>query len=443
MRSKQMKTRLLFPPLLAFLSGLFVIPIFAAPQAAPQEIVVEGKVCDNAGSPISGASVQLETESGKAIASTVTDSSGNFRLKMPTDAKVRIHVRQQGFSDNAVTYDNTKMQIILKKSAASNGMEFSDSPNFTVAGVTDWSNVGLHGSDVNVKTSEALTKEATGLKSSSGSAPRDSEADAHRILGDEKEESGDPLDAAHEYELAVKLDASEQNYFSWGAELLLHRAGVAAVEVLSKGATLHATSQRMIEALGAAFYANGQYTEATQQMCRAAELNPDDPEPYLFLGRIEAGAKDTFSCSEEALRRFVSEQPKNADGNFYYGLVLLKNAQRSQREADFQRATSAFRNALASRPSFGEVYVQLGLLYNARGQKDAAFREFQNAVRVAPHLPEAHYQLSLASRRAGDTARADEEMKKYEGLHSAEEAALDKQRKEMKQFVTILQQSPK
>jgi tetratricopeptide (TPR) repeat protein len=385
--------------------------------------------------------VQLETESGKAVASTVTDSSGNFRLKMPTDAKVRIHVRQQGFSDNAVTYDNTKMQIILKKSAASNGMEFSDSPNFTVAGVTDWSNVGLHGSDVNVKTSEALTKEATGLKSSSGSAPGDSEADAHRILGDEKEESGDPLDAEHEYELAVKLDPSEQNYFSWGAELLLHRAGVAAVEVLSKGAALHAASQRMIEALGAAFYANGQYTEATQQMCRAAELNPDDPEPYLFLGRIEAGAKDTFSCSEEALRRFVSGQPKNSDGNFYYGLVLLKNAQRSQREADFQRAASAFRSALASRPSFGEVYVQLGLLYNARGQKDAALREFQNAVRVAPHLPEAHYQLSLASRRAGDTARADEEMKKYETLHSAEEAALDKQRKEMKQFVTILQQS--
>jgi len=436
-----MKTRLLLPPLLAFLSGLFVIPTFGAPQAAPQEIVVEGKVCDNAGSPISGAGVQLETESGKAIASTVTDSSGNFRLKMPTDAKVRIHVRQQGFRDNAVTYDNTKMQIILKKSAASNGMEFSDSPNFTVAGVTDWSNVGLHGSDVNVKTSEALTKEATGLKSSSGSAPGDSEADAHRILGDEKEESGDPLDAEHEYELAVKLDPSEQNYFSWGAELLLHRAGVAAVEVLSKGAALHAASQRMIEALGAAFYANGQYTEATQQMCRAAELNPDDPEPYLFLGRIEAGAKDTFSCSEEALRRFVSGQPKNSDGNFYYGLVLLKNAQRSQREADFQRAASAFRNALASRPSFGEVYVQLGLLYNARGQRDAALREFQNAVRVAPHLPEAHYQLSLASRRAGDTAKADEEMKKYEGLHSAEEAALDKQRKEMKQFVTILQQS--
>jgi tetratricopeptide (TPR) repeat protein len=274
-----------------------------------------------------------------------------------------------------------------------------------------------------------------------GPVSGNSEADAHRALGDEKEESGDPVVAEREYELAVKLDPSEQNYFSWGAELLLHRAGIAAVEVLTRGAALHAKSQRMIEALGAAFYANGQYAEAARQMCHAAELNPDDPEPYLFLGRIEAGARDTFPCSEDALRRFVSEQPKNSDANFYYGLVLLKNARRSQHEADFQRAESAFQKALASRPSFGEVYVQLGLLYNARGQKDGALGEFQKAVRVAPQLTDAHYQLSLAYRRTGETAKADEEMTKYEELHRAEEAALEQERREMKQFVTILQQS--
>jgi len=56
-------------------------------------------------------------------------------------------------------------------------------------------------------------------------------------------------------------------------------------------------------------------------------------------------------------------------------------------------------------------------------------------------LAEAHYQLSLAYRRAGETAKADQEIKKYEDLHRSEEAALEKERKEMKQFVTVLQQS--
>jgi len=426
---------------LLFLSGV-------SAQDHSSQIMLRGKVTDQSGAEVPDAVILFDPDSGPPRVSVKAGGQGTFECRIDNTKKHLLQISRQGFKTKTVVISagytaNEVLNVVLEVGSGNlvYDMQFSDSPNFTVAGVTDWSNVGLHGSDVNVKTSEALTKDAAALKSSNASARGNSEADTHRLLGDEKEENGDPVAAEREYELSAKLDPSEQNYFSWGAELLLHRAGVAAVEVLTKGVTLHATSQRMIEALGAAFYANGQYTEATQQMCRAAELNPDDPEPYLFLGRIEAGAKDTFPCSEGALHRFVTGQLKNADANFYYGLVLLKNAQRSQREADFERAVSAFQNALASRPSFGEVYVQLGLLYNARGQRDAALREFQNAVRVAPHLPDAHYQLSLASRRAGNTAKADEEMKKYEGLHTAEEAALEKQRKEMKQFVTILQQS--
>ncbi|HLK02819.1 MAG TPA: carboxypeptidase regulatory-like domain-containing protein [Candidatus Acidoferrum sp.] len=429
---------------------------FASAQTSSSQIQIRGTVTDPVGACIPNATITLDPDSEKSFPPVNTNQDGSFELQAEAGKNHVLRVAYRGFKTRNIEIparysQRDSLQIALEVAVIRDGIDqpggkipdvqFSDSPNFTVAGVTDWSNVGLHGSDVNVKTSEALTKDAAALKSSSGSAPANSEADAHRKLGDEKEESGDPVAAEHEYELAAKLDPSEQNYFSWGAELLLHRAGAPAVEVLTKGVALHAKSQRMIEALGAALYANGQYPEAALQMCRAADLNPDDPEPYLFLGRIEASAKDTHPCSEDALRRFVSEQPKNADANFYYGMVLLKNARRSQREADFKHAESVFQNALANRPSFGEVYVQLGLLYNAQGQKDAALREFQNAVRVAPHLSDAHYQLSLASRRAGDAAKADEEMKKYEELQNAEEAALEKQRKEMKQFVTILQQS--
>ena len=420
-------------------------------QAQSKLFRVQGKVVEPSGGPVPGAKILVDPGTDPSP-KTTADENGGFELEVPAGAKHVLWVLYQGFQPAHIDLPSTiagtfKVTIALKIGGGSTteiereGIQFSDSPSFTVAGVTDWSNVGLHGSDANVKTSEALTKDAAALKSPNNAGSANSEADAHRLLGDEKEENGDLVAAEREYELAAKLDPSEQNYFSWGAELLLHRAGALAIEVLTKGAALHNKSQRMIEALGAAFYANGQYPEAAQQMCRASELNPGDPEPYIFLGRIEAGAKDSFPCSEKALSKFVSEQPKNADANFYFGLVLFKSARRSQREADFQRAESAFRKAIENRASFGEVYVQLGLLYNAQGQKDAALREFKNAVRVAPHLSDAHYQLSLASRRAGDTATADEEMKKYEELKSAEDEAFEKQRKEMKQFVTILQES--
>jgi len=50
--------------------------------------------------------------------------------------------------------------------ASSDAMEFKDEPNFTVAGVTDWSGAGGHGSDTSLRTSEAFARETLALKSS-------------------------------------------------------------------------------------------------------------------------------------------------------------------------------------------------------------------------------------------------------------------------------------
>ena len=57
---------------------------------------------------------------------------------------------------------------------SSEPMQFNDSTDFTVAGITDWTAAGGHGSDVNLRTSEALAKETRELsgEESNQSAPR-------------------------------------------------------------------------------------------------------------------------------------------------------------------------------------------------------------------------------------------------------------------------------
>ena len=40
-------------------------------------------------------------------------------------------------------------------------------------------------------------------------------------------------------------------------------------------------------------------------------LNPNDPEPYLFMGRIEVAAPNPLACVEQKLARFVELQPAN------------------------------------------------------------------------------------------------------------------------------------
>ncbi len=291
-------------------------------------------------------------------------------------------------------------------------MEFADKPNFTVAGVTDWTAVGGHGSDATLRTSEALARETLtlkpqGLGSNGARVANESEsnlraalagapgsfaanhqlgefylqagnyresvpllqaayqidpanrgneydlaradeetgdfsqsrdhvekllahqddAGLHRLLGELDEKMGDPLAAVHEDEQAVRLDPSEQNYFAWGSELLLHRAVWQAAEVFKNGTKAYPKSARMLAALGTALFAGALYDQAADSLCQASDLNPADTEPYIFMGKIEMAAPKPLPCIEPRLARFVQQQPGNSLANYFYAMAIWKQQQ--------------------------------------------------------------------------------------------------------------------
>jgi tetratricopeptide (TPR) repeat protein len=427
---------------------------FQAPatQTPSPPATLEGKVCNAAGDPLADALVRLEKESSSNPVSARSDAQGRYVFSGLAAGSYRITLEQSDFRPLVLSPvllkpgEKKHLDAVLEKLSdainlsSSGSMELSDTAGFTIAGVTDWSNVGLHGSDVNVRTSDSLAKEAASLTSSASdkSSAASRAGDAHRVLADAKEANGDPIGAVNEYEAAAKVDPSEQNYFAWGAELLVHRAGQPAVQVFSNGAKAHPDSSRMLAGLGAAYYSNGQYAQAAAQICRASELDPVAPAPYLFLGQMEKAAADPLPCSESALARFAADQPTNSRANFFYGLVLWKKARKTQDSAGLARAEQLFQKAAQLDPHFAEVYLQLGMLYNARGEKDAAMDAFQKAVAADANSSGAHYQLSLAYRRSANVAKADQEMKTYDELRRTEDAKREEERRDLRQFVTIL-----
>jgi tetratricopeptide (TPR) repeat protein len=440
-----------------------------SPVVTEGAAVVEGKVIDESGAPVAGAVLRLEPQDSSSAAdlpktvTATTDEEGRYVLVAPRLGRYLLCARAEAFSPLVVKNldldrpERRRLDPVLHVATHSGpaiepnptnqstpDVQFSDETNFTVAGITDRSNMGLHGSDANVRASDVLAKEAASLKSSSTEKATDATraGDAHRVLGDSKESSGDPVGAVREYEAAVKADPSEQNYFAWGAELLLHRAGQPSVQVFLNGARAHPKSSRMLAGLGAAYYSNGQYNEAAAQTCRASELDPAAAAPYLLLGQMEKAAADPLPCSETALARFAAKQPANPQASFYYGLVLWKRARKTQDAANCARAEQLFRKALENDPHYAEVYLQLGMLYNARGEKGSALAAFQNAAAADPKFSAVRYQLSLAYRRSGDVAKADQEMKTYDELRRSEDAALEKERRRLRQFVTILKKDP-
>jgi tetratricopeptide (TPR) repeat protein len=272
------------------------------------------------------------------------------------------------------------------------------------------------------------------------SAPQ--EAELHHLLGDIDEKMSDPLEAVREYQRAAELNPSEPNLFDWGADLLMHRAYEPAIEVFTKGNRLFPQSARMLAGLGVAAYARGAYEKAAQRLCEASDLNPDDPNAYLFLGKMQSVRTTQSECLLERLRRFATLQAGNALANYYYALGLWNLHESLGSKENLASVESLLQKAVHLDPKFGAAYVQLGILYAERGDSAKAISAYQKAAEVNPELEEAHYRLARAYSQTGEKSKAQSELQLYEQLSKKAAEQSDRERREIQQFVYTLRSPP-
>ena len=515
------------------LPAVLLLLLWVSPAPAQQgPIIIQGTVRDHAGAPVSDASVLLEHD-GNSSLRTMTKPDGGFTFAGVANGIYAVSAEKAG-RRSAATMVNTESQeskapLALTLDLAGTTkqappMEFADTPNFTIAAVTDWTAAGGHGSDAVLRTSEALNRETLALKpSGSGTTsvsgkPAESEsalraavarnpgdveanrklgefylranrfqdaipplraasklepshsrneydlalalegsgdlvgareqvakllaktdnADAHRLAGEIDEKLGDPLAAVHELERAVREDPSEQNYFEWGSELLLHRAVWQAKDVFSAGVKGYPKSARMLTALGAALFAGALYDEAAQRLCQASDLNPADPEPYLFMGKIEISAPNPLACVDMKLARFVEVRPEDPLANYYYAMTVWKQKGQSIDPATLQRVEDRLTRAVTIDPQCGEAYLQLGVLESTRPDYAKAIGYYTKAIQANPQLSEAHYRLGVAYDRVGDKEKARTEFQLHDEIEKRQAVLVDKQRREVKQFLVVV-----
>jgi tetratricopeptide (TPR) repeat protein len=524
-----------------FVFLIFVHPKGSAQQAAPGhpgDATIAGIVLGFDGKPVSEATVTLEKKDHSANWETKTTVDGAFSFLSLSVGGYQLSALRLGSHSRiaSVTVSlqtgTEKVDLILAKDGSSpsgaQAMEFSDQPNFTVAGVTDWTAVGGHGSDSVLRTSESLASETATLKPRDAGhavagavgdsrAERESEgklraaltsdpnsfetnhqlgefylrskqyqeaipllekayqidssneanlndlgfaylgsgdlakargrihdlleqhqsAQLHRLMGEVDERSGDPLSAVHEYEQAVKLNPSEPNYFAWGSELLLHRAVWQAQEVFRKGADAYPKSARMQTALGTALFAGARYDEAALHLCAASDLNPEDPKPYIFMGKIQMAAPNSLVCIEPKLARFVQQEPGSADANYLYAMSILKQQEQSPDKQAVQHATVLFEKAVTIDPKCGEAYLQLGIISSSKRSIDTAIDFYKKAIEANPQLADAHYRLAMAYDRTGQSAKAKQELLLHDQIKQQQAEAIERQRREVKQFLIV------
>jgi tetratricopeptide (TPR) repeat protein len=546
-----------------FLRGAFsviaaVISVFylaaLAQQAHTQHrdgVTIQGNVLNSAGKSVGDASVWLEQEGTLKRVETKTNAAGAFAFTTLAPGRYLLSAEKSGQKSHDTIVlaspegDRKDIDLILDASAdirsdpktpppsPSHAMKFSDEPNFTIAGVTDWTAVGGHGSDSALRTSEDLARETLTLKAegsnrlgpaSKDDASKESEtesklsgalarapgsfdenrelgefyfhsgryrdsipllqaayrinpamddntydlalayeevgdfsrareyvqelrthknsADLHRLAGELDEKLGDPLAAVQEEEQAVRLDPSERNYFEWGSELLLHRAVWQAAEIFRNGAKLYPRSSRMLTALGVSLFAAAIYDEAALRLCDASDLNPTAPVPHIFMGKIEREVPTPLSCVEQKLARFLQKQPDSPLANYLYAMDVWKRQELQANQRDLQQVETLLTKAVKIDRKCVDAYLQLGILYSSQHNYEKAIGFYTKAIELDPQLGEAHYRLAVAYDRTGDPAKAKAEFVLHDEIEKQNAAAVERQRREIKQFLVVLQGQP-
>jgi tetratricopeptide (TPR) repeat protein len=455
------------------------VPVVAQ-EATSQERnapAIQGVVRDAGGKAVAGATVRAVRKGVVLELYGTTAADGAFLIApaeagtyLVSAAKATLRSREVEVtidpSNSGGHLSQPRPIMFVLDEISSQGMEFSDSPNFTIAAVTDWTAAGGHGSDAILRTSESLTRDAVQLKGEGGNARAVADpalkqavrletsgeyakaremvrnlltegrtADRLRLAGQLDEKLGDPVAAVNELEQAVREDGSEENYFEWGSELLLHRAILQAKDVFGAGAQRYPKSARMLTALGAALFASSNYDDAAQKLCEAADLDPEADEPYLFLGKAEIASPNPLRCSEDKLAEFVRRHPENPLASYYDAMAIWKQSGRSSDPQILERVEALLDRAVALDPKCGDAYLQLGNLSVSRRDNVKAMGFFGKAIEANPQLAEAHYRLGMAYDRIGERDRAKREFQLHEELDKAQAAEIERKRREVKQFL--------
>lgn len=264
----------------------------------------------------------------------------------------------------------------------------------------------------------------------------------HNLLGQVHEKDGKFVEAANEYEIAARMDPSEDNLFDWGSELLLHRTLEPAMDVFKQATQRYPNSPRLLIGLGMTLYSRGMYDDAVNALLAAADLDPSDPRCYLFLSKAYDSSPNQAEAVIQRFKRYAELQPANALAQYYYAMSLWKGKRAEDSGLDLHAVEALLQKSIALDEKLPEAHVQLGNLYADRHEYEKSVPEYTRALELNPNLPDAHYRLGTDYVHLGQKDRAHKEFDIYQQQRAQHMAELDKERAKVQQFVYAEKAAP-
>jgi tetratricopeptide (TPR) repeat protein len=262
-------------------------------------------------------------------------------------------------------------------------------------------------------------------------------AELYNLLASLEESQGRYLDAVRNYQRAVELEpTNEQYYFDLGAEYLAHFTFGPALDVFHVGNEKFPHSLRQQLGLGFAHCGESDYLAAAQTFLTALEIDPTSPAAFAAWNSLPP-LLDPMKWQEilPRLSRLAERYPQSAEALYYYGTALFQHEVTLGREASFNQAKSLLEGAVRLKPGLYEAHLELGNVYVARNEDEKAVNQFLEAIRLNPDSEMAHYRLGQTYRNLNQLQLAQQELARYTQLSRNHREVMARSRSAIKQFV--------
>ncbi|MBZ5689228.1 MAG: tetratricopeptide repeat protein [Acidobacteriia bacterium] len=161
-----------------------------------------------------------------------------------------------------------------------------------------------------------------------------------------------------------------------------------------------------------------EYPEAIADLTKAAEINPNLPDVYSYLGQAQMASGD-MTAAREAFERELAVNPNDFESNLRLA-VLMKQ------DGNYERAHQLVDRALLVRPKDPGALYQVGAVYLAAGDTNRALTSLESLVKQFPQFLEAHVSLAQVYYRLRRKEDGDREREIVQKLKAEQDAQLSK-----------------
>jgi tetratricopeptide (TPR) repeat protein len=344
--------------------------ICAPAQEPSQSASLYGVVRDPDGRSIPLARVELKKADSHDNFQTQTDTRGSYIFSKVPGGVYQLRAIKEGYADSQIaslflkpgeakTIDLTIALRTESRAAANSSPQFSDEPKFTVAGVTDTSNLGGHGPDTVARTRDSLDKETASLGESSHGAPADRERETSLREAADRE----PPDFIPNHQLGQFLIASGRSH--------------EAIPFLERAAAKDPENFENAYDLACANAQAGNYSKARDEATRLL-TRKDDANLHHLLADVDEKLGDSLDAVRHYQR--AAELAPSESHLFDWGAELLLHHAPEPAIEIFSKGNRLF-------PSSSRILLGLGAAYFARGAYDQAVVRISQASDLKPNDP--------------------------------------------------------